>query len=114
MPFDYARDNMERRPYEFYIEEYRQADPIEISNRLGIAYDVQKSEFIIFFMGVNYFVTYPDFRVSHEESEMCFYPLEEIQHIQSGHMHNQVLEDFLLMLIIWKVHWTANSSGRSR
>ena len=83
-------------------------------NRLGIAYDVQKSEFTIFFMGVNYYVTYPDFRVSHEESEMCFYPLEEIQHIQSGHMHNQVLEDFLLMLIIWKVHWTANSSGRSR
>ena len=41
MPFDYARDNMERRPYEFYIEEYRQADPMEISNRLGIAYDVQ-------------------------------------------------------------------------
>ena len=35
----------------FIIEEYRQADPIEISNRLGIAYDVQKSEFIIFFMG---------------------------------------------------------------
>ena len=114
LPFDYARDNMERRPYEFYIEEYRQADPMEISNRLGIAYDVQKSEFIIFFMGVNYHVSYPDFRVSHEESEMCFYPLEEIQHIQSGHMHNQVLEDFLLMLIIWKVHWTANSSGRSR
>ena len=48
MPFDYARDNMERRPYEFYIEEYRQADPMENSNRLGIAYDVQKSEFIIF------------------------------------------------------------------
>ena len=48
MPFDYARDNMERRPYEFYIEEYRQADPMEISNRLGIAYEVQKSEFIIF------------------------------------------------------------------
>ena len=65
MPFDYAKDNMERRPYEFYIEKYRQADPIEISNRLGIAYDVQKSEFIIFFMGVNYHVSYPDFRVSH-------------------------------------------------
>ena len=48
MPFHYAKDNMERRPYEFYIEEYRQADPMEISNRLGIAYDVQKSEFIIF------------------------------------------------------------------
>lgn len=48
MSFDYAKDNMERRPYEFYIEEYRQADPMEISNRLGIAYDVQKSEFIIF------------------------------------------------------------------
>ena len=50
-------------------------------------------------MGVNYHVSYPDFRVSHEESEMCFYPLKEIQHIQSGHMHNQVLEDFLLMHI---------------
>ena len=48
MPFDYAKDNMERRPYEFYIEEYLQTDPIEINNRLGIAYDVQKSEFIIF------------------------------------------------------------------
>ena len=47
MPFDYAKDNMERRPYEFYIEEYRQADPIEISNRLGVAYDVQKLEFTI-------------------------------------------------------------------
>ena len=105
---------MERRPYEFYIEEYLQADPIEISNRLGIAYDVQKSEFTIFFMGVNYYVTYLDFRVRHKESELCFYPLEKIQHIQSGHMHNQVLENFLLMLIIWKVHWTANSSGSSR
>ena len=61
----------------FIIEEYRQADPIEINNRLGIAYDVQKSEFIIFFMGVNYHVSYPDFRVSHEETEMCFYPLKE-------------------------------------
>ena len=77
MPFDYAKDNMERRPYEFYIEEYRQADPIEISNRLGVAYDVQKLEFTIFFMGVNYHVTYPDFRVSHEEAEMSFYLLEE-------------------------------------
>ena len=29
------------------------------------------------FMGVNYHVSYPDFRVSHEEAEMRFYPLEE-------------------------------------
>ena len=35
MPFDYAKDNMERRPYEFYIEEYRKADPIEISKQAG-------------------------------------------------------------------------------
>ena len=52
MSFDYAKDNMERRPYEFYIEEYRQADPIEISNRLGLAFQVQKFTFSIFFMGV--------------------------------------------------------------
>ena len=45
MPFDYAKNNTERRPYEFYMEQYRQADPIEISNRLGIVYDLQKSEF---------------------------------------------------------------------
>ena len=51
MPFDYAKDNMERRPYEFYIEEYRQADPIEISNRLGVAYDVQKFDFYHIFYG---------------------------------------------------------------
>lgn len=49
--FDYAKDSMERKPYEFYMEEYRQADPIEISNRLGIVYDIQKSEFVILFMG---------------------------------------------------------------
>ena len=54
-------------------------------------------------MGVNYHVSYPDFRVSHEESEMCFYPLEEIQHIQSGHMHNQV--DYLEGTLDGKLFW---------
>lgn len=77
MPFDYAKDNMEKRPYEFYMEAYRQADPIEISNRLGIVYDLQKSKFAILFLNVEYHISHPDFQVTHEESEMCFYPLEE-------------------------------------
>ena len=75
--FDYAKDNMERKPYEFYMEEYRKADPRKISNRLGIAYDIQRSELTIWFMGVNYRVSHPDFRITHEKSEKCVYPLED-------------------------------------
>ena len=44
---EYAKDNMERVPYEFYIEKYQQADPVSISTRLGIAYNLAKQEFIL-------------------------------------------------------------------
>ena len=44
-------------------------------------------------MGVNYHVSYPDFRVSHEESEICFYPLEENTTVEiQGHQGISVIE----------------------
>ncbi len=80
---NYAKDNMERMPYEFYLEKYQQADPVDISNRLGIPYDCTGQEFTIMFMGNLYHITYPEFTVSHmkeEKEQLCesgaYYPLE--------------------------------------
>lgn len=36
MTVEYARDSKERMPYEYYMDKYKCADPIEISKRLGI------------------------------------------------------------------------------
>lgn len=77
MEFQYAKDNMERMPYEFYMEHYQQADPVEISTRLGMPYDFEKKEFTVLFMNVVYHISYPDFTVMHEGTEKYFYPLEE-------------------------------------
>ena len=49
---EYAKDNMERVPYEFYIEKYQQAAPVSISTRLGIAYNLAKQEFTLMFTRV--------------------------------------------------------------
>lgn len=80
---EYAKDNMERVPYEFYIEKYQQADPVSISTRLGIAYNLAKQEFTLMFMGNIYYITYPDFVIRHENSatgSSIYYPLEEDIH----------------------------------
>lgn len=64
MKLDYAKDNMERMPYEFYLEKYQQADPISISNRLGVPYDCARQEFTIpaFFLTMGIFVHIVNFR----------------------------------------------------
>lgn len=76
----YAKDNMERMPYEFYVEKYRQSDPVSINIRLGLPYDFEKQEFALMFMGNLYYIHYPDFAVRRgsAETEMsAYYPLEE-------------------------------------
>lgn len=88
----YAKDNMERMPYEFYAEIFRKTEPTAISNRLGIPYDLGKQEFTVMFMGKRYRITHPEFAVSHVEGiedllcepvSVCgdvvksYYPLEE-------------------------------------
>ena len=37
---EYAKDNMERMPYEYYVEKFKMSDPVSISTRLGIVYNL--------------------------------------------------------------------------
>ena len=77
MNFDYAKDSKEQRPYEHYLEAYRDMDPKEISERTGFPYDEEKSLFTVHLMGTTYFVSFPDYEIHHEEDSMGVYPLEE-------------------------------------
>ena len=44
MDFEYAKDSKEQRPYEHYLNAYREMDPKEISGRTGIPYDEEKKK----------------------------------------------------------------------
>ncbi len=74
----YEKDSKERMPWEHYMEEYKNADPAEISKRLNLPYDEEKKCLSVFFLGSTYQVTWPDFQVSHQEDEIGYYPLEEM------------------------------------
>ena len=76
----YAKDNMERMPYEYYMEKFKMSDPVSISTRLGIVYNLAEQEFVFMFMGSLYYIHYPDFEVRHgnlETETSTYYPLEE-------------------------------------
>lgn len=75
---EYDKDNLERRPWEHYMQLFQAADPEEISGRTGFPYDKETHNFTISFMGKTYQVHFPDFEVSHIGEGAGFYPLEEI------------------------------------
>ena len=77
MNFDYAKDSKEQRPYEHYLEAYKDLDPEEISERTGFPYDKEKGLFTVHLMGTTYLVSFPDYEIHHEEDSMGVYPLEE-------------------------------------
>lgn len=74
----YEKDSKERMPWEHYLEQYRNADPNEISTRLNIPYDKEKGCFTLEFLGTIYEVSHPEFEVHHHSDDMGFYPLEEM------------------------------------
>lgn len=74
----YEKDNLERRPWEHYMELFSSADPEEISGRTGFPYDRDTHSFTVCFMGKEYQIHFPDFQVSHAEEGGAFYPLEKI------------------------------------
>ena len=77
MDLQYDKDSKERLPYEHYLELYQKADPLEISQRTGIAYDQKSKTFAVRLMGVDYTVTFPEYMVTHvPEEEIGYYPLE--------------------------------------
>lgn len=77
MNFDYAKDSKEQRPYEHYLAAYKEMDPKEISERTGIPYDEENKKFKMCFMGSTYFISFPDYEISHVEDKIKIYPLEE-------------------------------------
>ena len=58
MNFDYAKDSKEQRPYEHYLEAYKELDPKEISERTGFPYDEETKMFTVHLMGSTYPVSY--------------------------------------------------------
>ena len=74
----YEKDSKERMPWEHYMEAYRKADPEEISRGLKLPYDAKAKELTVFFMGSTYQVSWPEFRVTHLEDSVGYYPLEEM------------------------------------
>ena len=77
MDFEYAKDSKEQRPYEHYLNAYREMDPKEISGRTGIPYDEEKGLFTVKLMGSTYQVSFPDYEIHHVEDSIGVYPLEE-------------------------------------
>lgn len=75
---NYEKDSKERMPWEHYMEQYRKADPAEISARLEIPYDTQEKQFTLNFFGTVYQISYPEFQVSHVADDKGYYPLEEM------------------------------------
>lgn len=74
--FDYAKDNLEMRPLEHYLELYREADPFEIAERTGVVYNPDTNEFFMHVMNKGYFISYPDFNIRKEdESDTSYHTL---------------------------------------
>lgn len=65
--FDYAKDNLEMRPLEHYMELYRSADPVEMAERTGVSYNKETKEFHIQMMNKGYYISHPDFEIRKED-----------------------------------------------
>ena len=66
---NYEKDSKERMPWEHYMAEYRAADPKEIAGRLSIPYDETEKSFELPFLGSVYYISWPDFHVTHKEDK---------------------------------------------
>lgn len=77
VPLEYEKDNKERKPWEYYLEEFKKIDPIEASKRLEVPYDEENQIFKFYLMGSTYYIHYPSFEVTHKEDNLVSHPLEE-------------------------------------
>ncbi len=74
----YDKDSKEKLPWEHYLGEYRQGDPVEMAERTGIEYEESSRCLILPFLGSTYKISHPDFKVTHLPDERLYYPLEEM------------------------------------
>lgn len=77
MDLNYEKDNLTKRPYDYYLKRYQEMQPYMISERLHIPYSEGENCFHICFLGEFYKVTYPDFYIMHETEENGIYLLED-------------------------------------
>ena len=70
-------NNKELVPLEHYLEEYRIADPEEISSRTGFPFDTERKVFHAVFLGQEYEVAHPEFEVSCLDEKYGYSPLLE-------------------------------------
>ncbi len=71
----YDKDNLERIPMEYYLKRYFDADPYTIANRLGIVYEPDQADFELTFLGENYHLTWPGYRVLPDEHPTLYHIL---------------------------------------
>ncbi len=55
--------NAAERPCSFYMEKYRLTDPVKISNRLGIPFDMRSRQFRFTFLGRDYTADHPELHI---------------------------------------------------
>lgn len=73
---NYRKDNKNQVPYEHYLEEYKKADPAEISERLKVPFDEEGQYFRVKMLDTVYHVSWPEYEISHEDNAHGVYPLE--------------------------------------
>ncbi|MCD8054537.1 MAG: DUF3786 domain-containing protein [Lachnospiraceae bacterium] len=62
------KNNKEEVPWEHYLEQFRDIDPVAAAARCRIPYDEAAEEFTVVLLGVTYQVHFPDFTVRTEET----------------------------------------------
>lgn len=70
-------NNKELIPLEHYLEEFKNADPEEISFRTGMVYDVERHVFLVTFLGREYEVSYPDYNIVCLDEKYSYSPVLE-------------------------------------
>ena len=59
----YEKHNLEMQPYHYYLSEYQNISPGDISSRLEIPFDENSKTFKIRFMEKTYTISYPEFKI---------------------------------------------------
>ena len=82
MELQYEKDNLQRKPFEHYVQEYASKDPAEVTLRTGCPYMEEKSAFLVRFMNKDYEVGFPEFSVKRTREDTSFCTLTEMNKAQ--------------------------------
>lgn len=78
MTFEIEKNNnKELVPLEHYLDEYKKADPCEISRRTGFSFDEERHVFRVTFLGRLYEISHPEFEITALDEAYGYSPLLE-------------------------------------